>query len=245
MRQWNSSLIVLVLLAGAVCAPADLLWDNYLPNPDGWYDGELYFTSEFSAAVAHPTDPGSWTADDMVLSGDLPAQIERLEWLAIRSPGYDYTAEILILDENFNELYKLTEADGELTFSDEIINDGDPLFGKQAYQGFVDIGQAYQPVLQPGHYYVAARLVSGTVENPGGGRNFILTTSTGDPNDPTNPNGLTEGAAWCPAFGIPNWTLASDYGVPRTDYSYRVRGEIIPEPAAALLLLAGLLLRRR
>lgn len=228
MTRWHIASVALVLLAGALAAPGDLIWDNFLSPPNG-YDGQSFFSSEVSAAI-----PSSWAGDDAYFGQ--PVIVQGIEWLAIRKPGYTYTAEAIILDGGFNTLHYFPG----LSYS-AVIDPNNPLFGYQSYKGFVELPDVN---LASGHYYFAVRLVSGTPENPAGGRNFLLTTGSGMPN-PAHP-ALTMGVVQVPSFGYPDWTLIGNYeSSPVTDYSYRIYGEVIPEPVGLAMLAAAVFFARR
>lgn len=229
MRPRSLFVVAAVLAAGvmAQAGPIETLWDNYW-SPAPGYDRLGYFSSEISASV-----PDSFAGDDAIFAE--PVRIQEIKWLGMRNTTYTYgSAEVVILDTSFNTLHSLTG----LSFSSTTITDGAFPWGYTPYEGTVAIPNIE---LAPGRYYFAVRLVSGTPQAPTGGRNFVLTTGSG------TIHGGTMGVIRVPAFGAPNWTLIGNYfGSRPTEYAYRIRGEIIPEPAGLVLLaLGGLLARRR
>ncbi len=243
MHRWKQLALVLTLAISSSLASAetigDLLFDNYLPNGSGGWDGVSFFSSELTAAVATGDDPepGSWAADDAVFAEQVIVQ--EIEWLGLFKTGYEYVAEVLIMDDEFVEVAQFEGLDFEA------IETGETFFGLQRYDGSVELPDDGL-VLDAGHYYVAVRLENRTAGGAlGGGRNVMLGTSTGDPNAPTNPAGLTEGAVKIPAFGYDDWTLISDTGQDPVDYAYRIYGEVVPEPSALFLILSGVVFARR
>ncbi len=232
MRRSNLCLFAIILVAiGAVSAQAELIWDNYLSNNPG-YDGTSYFSSERCTSV-----PDSWAGDDAVW--ETTVTISAIEWLGARKPGYDYGyAEAIILDSDFQTLYEFTIDSGQpLDYTAEELPG--PVFGWMPYEGYVEIPET---TLLAGQYYIAVRLVSAA--EPGdattAGRNVVLTTGNG------GINGDTMGVIKNVGLGADDWMLVDNYfGTPATDYSYRIYGVEVPEPAGLLLLVSGLLLGRR
>jgi len=218
MSQAKFAVIALAVLAGVAGVQADIIWDNYLTSPDG-YDSISAFTSERNTNVVD-----SWAGDDAIFGA--PVTVTGVEWLAIRDPDYQYTAEVVVLDENFDIVNEYIEMDYAAT-----VVTPDPLFGYQVYSGYIDLGGLDLPA---GQYYFAVRLFTG-----GAGRNMILTTGDG------TINGLSMGVVQSDHFGIANWTeIASAWpGAPVTDLAYRIHG--VPEPASLVLLAGGLFMLRR
>jgi hypothetical protein len=209
---WRLAVITVVL--GAVAAGrAEMLWDNFLTPPDG-YDKATYISSEKNTTII-----GSWAADDAVFSR--PVTVTGIEWLAIRDPSYAYTAEVMILDDQFTPVQVYTG----LPYQANVI--APSLFGLQAYDGLAQIPATD---LLAGHYYFAARLTTA-----GAGANKMLSTGHGQ------FNGETMAAFQSDHFGL-GWALLSDLGGPHTDLSYRIFGT--PEPGALGLLAAGTLMLR-
>ncbi len=229
MRPRSLIVVVAALAAGVLAhaSPIQTLWDNYL-SPVPGYDRLGYFSSEVSASV-----PDAYAGDDAIFTGSVV--IQEIKWLGMRNMAYTYgSAEVVILDASFSILHSLTG----LSYSSTTITDSAFPWGYTPYEGTVAIPNILLPA---GHYYFAVRLVSGTPDAPTGGRNFVLTTGGGA------IHGNTMGVIRVPAFGAPNWTLIGNYfGSRPTEYAYRIRGQMVPEPAGLLLLvLGGLLAWRR
>ncbi len=205
---------IIVVLAGVAAVRADLLWDNFLTAPRG-YDEVTYISSEKDTTII-----GSWAADDAIFTN--PVTVTGVEWVAIRDPIYQYTAEVLILDDKFSPLHLYTG----LPYSAAVTNPS--LFDLQAYNGSAEIPATDLPA---GRYYLAVRLATA-----GAGANKMLSTGNGQ------INGQTMAAFQSDHFGL-GWALLGDLGGPHTDLGYRIFGT--PEPAAMMLLAAGALLLRR
>lgn len=223
--------VALLMLAGVVSAPADLLWDNFLTKSAGGFDGETYFTCERDSII-----PDSWAIDDMTLESVV--QVDALRWAGGYYPGYAYTVEVLVLDENLQNIapglgpydptYVLDTWQLEGTYGSR--------WGYTLYNGTVAL-PAVQ--LDPGQYYVGVRLVS-SGNGSGPGRNVALSTGSGPP-----PEGA-QAMVQIPLFGYSTWTPVDDLpGEEPTDIAFQVYGAIVPEPLAVGLLALGLLLRRR
>ena len=111
-------------------------------------------------------------------------------------------------------------------------------FNLEVYEGTLQVDPI---VLQPGQYFIGARLVGENL-----GRNFAATSYT----DGGNPEGESQAYFKGVPFGADDWTPVEDIlssGLP-SDFAYRISGTNIPEPASLLLLALGTvaaLLRRR
>jgi hypothetical protein len=224
MRHRVAGAIVLGLGFAALAA-AEPIWDNYL-SPEPGYDRVSFFTSEADATV---TD--SWVADDFSFTH--PVTLTGLDWLGARKTRYTYTAEVLIMDSTF------AVVDGGaltgLPYAETPISDPDFVIGFQLYEGTVELPEVTLPA---GRYYVGVRLRSERDGQPGGGRNFWLTTGSGE------LNGVTEAAFRAEDWGYADWTMMSDIDPPLvSDFAFRLYG--VPEPATAMLILAGIAVLRR
>lgn len=236
--------LAIMLTVGVVSAQADemLIWDNFEPA-DG-YSTENYWTS-----VSSLGEPDAWLADDAIF--DQPVEVSRIDWygarqVTIAGTRIEYTAEVLIAEGEVDQqgIVDITEVFrvGELEY-DSVDLESDSQLGT-IYRGSVN----FEPVaLSPGvHYYYAVRLVT-----PGIGNNVILGTGVEQTHE---GQFLTEAIAYSPlAFaGLEEWFTMGFISDPQgggwtdvavTDYSYQLYG--VPEPAAGLLLLAGVFLVRR
>lgn len=221
-------LALLVTASASAASVASLLWDNYQSTgnpayPDGW-DGVGFLSSESDASVED-----SWVIDDAVFESDVVVQA--VEWLGLRKTGYNYTAEVIILDTEFNLVAERTD----LFYTALQTEPNTPIAGFKPYKALTEFTNVELPA---GRYYFGVRLKNGTDAGLGGGRNFILTTGDG------NIQGETPGAFKAPAWGYPAWTYTNAMSTPiNTDFAFRVRG--IPEPASILALGLLALLRRR
>jgi len=215
MHRFRATLFIGLILAGVSVAHAELLWDNFLTNRDG-FDGLTYISSEKNTTIV-----GTWAGDDALFGQWVT--VTGIEWLAVRDPLYTYTAEVTILNSSLTPMYTYTD----LPYTATVVRD--ELFDYQAYRGFAEI----PPVdLPPGHYYIAARLAC-----DGAGANKMLSTGGG------TINGVTMGVFQSDHFGIP-WSLLGDLGAPQTDLGYRIYGTPEPA-AFVLLAAGALVLRRR
>ena len=215
--------VALGLLASPL-AQADLLWNNYHTQPDG-YDHISALSSERNTIV-----PDSWTADDAAFG--TPVQIQEIRWIAMRDPSLNYpAADVLIMDENFNTVWQASDSAFTI-LRDDIFPD---FPGLRTYEAAVSVPDV---PLTAGRYFVATRLVG---EN-GLGRNYVATTGEGSNfGGPGQTMGVFQGAV----FGFPNWTPVDQLPlIVATDFAYQVYG--VPEPATLVLIaLGGLALLRR
>ncbi len=208
MRRVTSlaAITFLGLLSPVALAQPEIIWDNFLS--EGGYDGVSFFSSETNIAIED-----SWTADDAVWTDG--AEIVALEWMAIWRPQYEYTAQVLILDTTYAQLYLAVD----LEFETAELNDGEPVFGLSAYQGHVELPEPL--MLPPGHYYYSVRLATETA-----GRNMVLTTGDGA----LHPDGMTMGIVRSPDYNLLHWTFIADYkDQPASDFAYRVFGSTFPD----------------
>lgn len=225
MRCRNILGITLLLGTAASLVSADVLWDNYITQPDG-YDGVTFFSSEADASVSD-----SWAVDDAIFSYDVT--IQSIQWFGARKPGYTYTAEVIVMDEEFIPVQG-SPVEG---LSYAAATRPEPFNGFEVYEGSLELDEPLE--LPAGRYYIGVRLRNEIGLAPGGGRNFVLTTGDG------TTRGETMGAFRSPDFGYTDWTYTEGYDPAPivTDFAYRING--IPEPAGLALLLTGLLFRRR
>ncbi|RMF75896.1 MAG: PEP-CTERM sorting domain-containing protein [Planctomycetota bacterium] len=127
-----------------------------------------------------------------------------------------------------------------------------PLFNNlQEYEGTVNLSGGIQnggPILLSldTTYWVGVRLVGNEENTQSGtaGRNFIASSLQG------SPFSISEGYNFDPSFGGNEWAPASErnpFSDDPIEFSYRVTGQIIPEPASLGLLAIGavVLIRRR
>ncbi|MBU0638929.1 MAG: hypothetical protein KKB50_08705 [Planctomycetes bacterium] len=235
MRLVNA-IAVLAALSLATAAQADLLWDNYQYGDDQY--GHDHLTAASSERLTQITD--SWAADDAIFDAQefpLGVRVQQVRWIGMRDPNYSYpAADYIVLSRDaqgvFHEvasgqvvIYDMVEVMGQIDFP-----------GLETYEASVELPDIE---LDPGQYYFGVRLVG---SGSGLGRNYVATTGAGE------FLGLTSGAVQSNYFGIPNWTLNSDYQhATDSDYAYQIHGVAIPEPVTMIMLLAGapLLLRRR
>ncbi len=220
MHRWPFALAALLLTAPV--ATADVIWDNY-QGPDG-YDHVTALSSERATLISE-----SWLVDDAVF--ETPVIVEQIQWLGLRDNPQRFTgADYIIMDANFDVIAQMSD----VAFTAQFMTNE---FGLQVYEGTVEI----TPVqLEPGQYYMGARLVDGNL-----GRNFVLTSGTGA----VNVLGETQAYFKSVPFGADDWTAVEevlDHHMP-SDFAYRISGQIIPEPASLMLLLGGaaLMLRRQ
>jgi hypothetical protein len=238
-----------------VVAPAELIWDNYLPGgknhlgvPGPGYDGLNIKSSERDTRI-----DDSWTGDDATF--EQPVELQSIKWIGalvqeagavfqaadvivFKDPGY---FPILPSDPNFVANIVYEQWDLPLSMDLGII---EPLFGnKRMYEGTVDLPDI---TLAPGHYYYSVRVVGNLF-----GKNYVATTGFGTHGDEGGTRANDFGIYQSYSFYYPpysdSWVYASQ--TPQTDpseYAYRLYGEFVPEPACALMLgLAGLALRLR
>jgi hypothetical protein len=215
MGCFRAVMIVGLTLVGVSAAPADLLWDNFLSDRDG-FDGITWISSEKDTTIV-----GTWAGDDAIFA--IPVTVTGVEWLAVRDPLYTYTAEVTILDDSLSPIHTFTALPYTAVVLDEDV------FDYQAYRGIAEIPPIDLPA---GHYYVAARLATN-----GAGTNRMLSTGAG------TINGETMAVFQSDHFAIP-WSLLGDIGAPVTDLAYRIYGTPEPA-TAGLLATGLLLLRRR
>jgi hypothetical protein len=238
MRRQDAAALAILVLLGATALHAEMLWDNFISNPDqGGFDDLGWFTSEVDDAVYD-----SWAADDAVFESSVTVRC--MEWSGLRlatdSQGQplEYTAEVTILDTNLQELY--TYAIDEYVILGIFPSSFDPF---QAYQAYVALPDT---PLDAGHYYFGVRLIS--VEDEHGlrqGQNKFLTTGMVE-DGPNVTRGLTGGAVKTAQYGVPDWTLFDEaFHMDARDFAYRLYDEVLPEPASLLMLGAGLFLMRR
>jgi len=229
MRSFPAGVLLVLLAWSAGMAQAGMLWANYNAAAESGFDGHSFFASERVAVLG-----SSWAIDDFVITDD-PWIVEELQWAAGRNPNYNYTVEVIFLNDDFTPIVSGPgDFDATYAIDDyEVTETHGTFFGYQVYNGRVVIPPTS---LDPGHYYVGIRLVSN--DGLGYGRNVMLTTGNGE------LKGETMGYVYSPFFGVSDWLPVDDfpYETP-TDYAFRVLG--VPEPTGLVLLVAGLLIRRR
>lgn len=218
MHRWHFALVALLM---APVAYADVIWDNY-QGPDG-YDHVTGLSNERATLISD-----SWLVDDAVFES--PVIVEQIQWIGLRDNPQRFTgADYIIMDADFNVLAEMSD----VAFTAQFLTNE---FGMQVYEGTVEVTPLQ---LEPGQYYMGARLVDGDL-----GRNFILTSGTGA----ANVLGQTQAYFKSVPFGADVWTPVEDVleSHEPSDFAYRISGQIIPEPASLMLLLGGaaLMLRR-
>lgn len=218
MKRYLPVLAAGWLASAAVAGPISLLWDNYLSDAPG-HDARNALSSERRTLVQD-----SFVVDDAIFSQ--PVRVDEIRWIAYRQVGamiqYN-TADLIVLDENFNSVLSLTDAAYTAT----------PLgtqLGLELYEGRADLSSfAGSRELAAGRYFVGSRLVGNFL-----GRNFAATTGDGA------MNGLSFGYTRSPSFASNNWTSVTGIiGIGSTEFAYQVYGAIVPEPASLALLLVG------
>ena len=267
MKRALCTAITATLVASATAsAGIPTVWDNY---PIG-FDSSSRLTSERQTQVGPGLESATWTIEDMFFSsdidpkvnearGELWVEVTQIQWIGVREVrpsapefGYD-TVDWAIFSMNqeggFDVVY-------EGTTTPEPYTDLDPLFNNlQEYEGTVDLsgglaqngdGAPIQLALDT-TYWVGVRLVGNEANTDSGtaGRNFIASSLMG------SPFSTSEGYNFDPGFGGAEWAPASDrnpFSDDPIEFSYRVNGQIVPEPASLSLLAMGgalLLMRRR
>ncbi|MFH1592142.1 MAG: S8 family serine peptidase, partial [Candidatus Woesearchaeota archaeon] len=185
------------------CFKAQLLWDNY--QGEEGYDHESMLSSERRTFVTW-----SWTADDAVF--DECVDVQKIKWIGMRQPHQDVeynTAEVVILDSNFNTIVEFLDVD----YTAEIIGTD---FDMETYEGTLSVPDI---TLEPGHYYFGVRLVGNYR-----GRNHAATTGNGE------IQGQTQGVTQSGFFGYPEWTFVEEVmeSETPTDFAYRIYGVLNP-----------------
>jgi hypothetical protein len=237
MRRCHVALCVLVVVCGGGLARSaeieKLVWDNFLTAPNG-FDPSTLMTSEENATVFLG---GSWTADDVdFTSYSEGLKITKIRWAGAYLEGYDYSVQISILknDPNYTELAAISVPTLSIVKTFDLAPGGYRRYIADVY--LPDDG--YQ--LAGGNYFIGVRLVS---EH---GRNFMAGTGS----DVLNPLGHSMGIFKSLYWGYPNWIPIDEFAVyapghlyhPPTDWAFQV---YVPEPAAVLLVGAGILFLRR
>jgi hypothetical protein len=220
VEKKHKSLIALsASLLIAPAATADVIWDNY-QGQDG-YDHVTALSSERATLISD-----TWLVDDVVFES--PVILEQIQWLGLRDQQSFSGADYIVMDGDFNVIAEVHD----LAFGSQFLTNE---FGLQVYEGTVETTPLQ---LEPGQYYMGARLVDGFL-----GRNFVLTSGTGAQNVLGQTQAYFKGVP----FGADDWTPVEDIldsHVP-SDFAYRISGQIVPEPASLLLLLGGAAMLRR
>lgn len=232
MRRCHVALVVLLVVCGGGLARGDLLWNNFLTDPDG-FDTNLLMTSEKDATISLG---GSWTADDVAFTSPGGVQIESIRWAGALLANHAYTVEVTILqnDPGYTELAAISVP----TFT--IVDTYGTTGGYERYVADVTLpGDGYY--LPAGEYFIGIRLLSTS------GRNFMASTGNGTLNG--NSMGIFKSTYW----GYSDWIPINQFATYQpehpfldpTDFAFQVYGSIVPEPAAMLLISGGILLLRR
>lgn len=227
-----------VLLSFPVLVSADevVLWDNY---PDDQFLPPWDVSSERDTQRADDT----WVVDDAVLEGgdqEFGIEISSFEWIAAIDPraSYDVADFILLsstgLAPDPNSALVLSNLNYTVTPIDP---DPDPSATRDLFRGRIDFDIPI--TVDPGHYYVGARLVDSS-----SGRAGSVVAAKG-----SEIRGQTGAFFMGPSFGLDQWTPVSTlFGTSDNfELAFRLNGFIVPEPASLVGLLFGsvFLLRRR
>ncbi|MGE3180616.1 MAG: PEP-CTERM sorting domain-containing protein [Phycisphaerae bacterium] len=224
-RLLTGSLVGLLSTAAIAGTSSGLLWDNYLSGLPG-NDGRTGLSSERSTLVQQ-----SWVVEDMILS-DL-VRIDEVRWIAYRetSSNINYpAADLLIMDENFNPVVQLSD----LTYATTELGTA---FGLNMYEGSIILNSGNPTLgddgfLNPGRYFIGTRLVGNNL-----GQNFVATTGDGA------LNGQSYAFYQSESFAVNEWrSVNNEQAIGDSEFSYRVYGTVIPEPASMILLSAGALM---
>ena len=218
-----------IVLTVSVClcplaSAQQLLWDNYAASPTGW-DGVTGLSSERDTLISD-----TWVVDDAIF--EQPVIVQEIQWIGFRDDKPLVAADWIIMDTDFNVIADMNDAD--FTRNDL----GQQLGRFELYEGSLTIAEGEGVALDPGRYFIGARLVGEFL-----GRNFAATSATGAGNTFGESQAYFKGIP----FGFDDWTPVEEVlssGEP-SDFAYRIIG--IPEPASLILLALGAAaaLRRR
>lgn len=253
MRPMRHFLAASSFAFAAFIAPAaladfvgDVLWDNY--------PGDVTTPFNMTSERATFNQGESWTVDDVDLSGigepeeitaASPFYITCIEWVGIRDSGAAYdTADVMFTAPTVQGPGAEPSGTGDgdpdttvmtdLTYASTILPGG---FGSfEFYRGTVTFDE---PIVAPtSRFYMGVRLVGNGTE---GTNSFVAHSTDG------TQYGEQGAFTWAPAIGGNDWRQTADlfWGTPdgesdAWEMAFRVYGYPVPEPAALILLVAGI-----
>lgn len=250
MNRFRCCIAAALTLLSASASLADLTgneWVNY-GSEQSVID---YASVGWSAASERNTirPESSWAVEDVLLPSAALA-VERIEWIGVRDPQYDYDADFIMLGSvaDPNSGGYLPDPGNRVTVTDQaweieelLLLDADT----QIYRGVLDFSSSPIDVVAA-HLFLGVRLVGVTGDgSPNDGRNSIAVSSISQSH--TVFGGLSQAAFRGVAWGYSEWSPINGlFGTPGDRYELAYRIVFVPEPAgvAGLLVAAAAFGRR-
>lgn len=243
MRKWPAylSCAVSACLCGSAWAGySDGVWLNYADETSVIDLAGMGWSASSERNTIRP-EP-SWAVED-ILVPDPALKIQRIEWIGVRDPRFDYDADVIVLGSTLggDRAVAAPDPDNAMVLSD-LAYDAEELLlvnpSTQIYRGSIDFSD--DPLDLPGaHFYVGARLVGATDGNgPSDGMSAIAVSAISEFADMFE--GLTEAYFIGVSWGFETWAPISElFGMPDDRFELAYRVVFIPEPAAAITMLIG------